>query len=618
MKRSNANSRSEGLICPPRWQDHTHSHAGPPPPMAKGSSRRARGRRFGRASRWCLALIVLLGVTLIAPVGPGWAADEEATVEQRLADSVRYLASDELEGRGIGTKGLDLAADYIAGQFAQIGLKTRLFAETPRQKFMVSTSAKLGPNNKLAFWCPSQGGDRDVRIEFKLGDDFTPMSMSGCGSFDLPLVFVGYGITAEPEGYDDYAGVDVAGKAVVILRHEPQQADPQSVFNGTKDSAHAPFRRKLSNAHGHNVAAVVFCTDQFEIRKNLARLRKQLEKAQDRLEAENAQFKNVENPSSEKIESHRKRTDQLNRQDKLWADKVQAARDPVLAFHAGGHGTGGRDFPVFHLRRGALDAVVGKALKSDLAALEEQIDLGPTPHSRPLGNWRIVGQVDIQHTESETENVAAVLEGEGPLAHETIIIGAHYDHLGWGGAGSLSSKQKAIHNGADDNASGVGVMIEVARSLANRPQRLRRRVLFIAFAAEERGLLGSSHYVRNPLFPIENIVAMLNLDMVGRLREDKLAVAGVGTTGRFSELLDRVNRRYGFQLTKTPGGRGPSDHASFFARQVPVMHFFTGTHKDYHRPSDDFEKLNIPGMRRISGLVTEIAVELASAQRRPE
>jgi len=617
MKRPKASSLSRGLACHRGWQFHAGPHTLSLPPNSERTGPGDWGRRLARWTRRSATIVVLLGAVLGPLAGSGRAADEQAVIEKRLADSVRYLASDELEGRGLGTKGLELAADYIADQFTQIGLRTELFAKTSRQKFKVTTSAKLGPNNKLALVRPAaEGEDKDVRIELTLGDDYTPMSISGCGRFDLPLVFVGYGITGKAEGYDDYKGIDVAGKAVVILRHEPQQADPQSVFNGAKNSSHAPLRQKLSNAHDHNAAAVVFCTDQFEINKNLARARKQLKEAEDRLKAENVKFENAENPSPEETQNHRRQVEKLNRRVKRCADKVQAARDPVLSFHAGGRG--GRNLPVVHCRRGVLDPIFCRVLQKDLAAMEREMDRGPTPDSKALGNWHVVGQVDIQHTEAETENVAAVLEGQGPQADETIVIGAHYDHLGLLGAGSSSPGRQAIHNGADDNASGVSVMIEVARSLASRPQKLNRRVLFLAFTAEERGLLGSSHYVRNPLFPVEKTVAMLNLDMVGRLRDDKLVIAGVGTAKRFDTLLERINRHYGFRLTKKSSGRGPSDHASFYARQVPVMHFFTGIHKDYHRPSDDFEKLNIAGMRRISELVTEIAVELANAGMRPQ
>ena len=186
-----------------------------------------------------------------------------------------------------------------------------------------------------------------------------------------------------------------------------------------------------------------------------------------------------------------------------------------------------------------------------------------------------------------------------------------------GGAGSAAPGVHEIHNGADDNGSGTTVLIEVARELAARNEKLPRTIVFVAFTGEERGLIGSAHYVRNPLVPLDSTVAMLNLDMVGRMVDDKLIVHGTGTATEFEPLVDRLAKQFGFQITKKPGGFGPSDHSSFYAKKVPVLFFFTGSHKDYHRPSDDFDKLNISGMRRVGELVADLAVALAEAPERP-
>jgi len=563
------------------------------------------------AARLLLAIAILPGLVR--------ADDESAAVERRLADSARYLASDELEGRGIGTKGLDLAADYIRDQFVQLGLNTELFDATPFQRFRVAAAAKPGQGNRLALvGPPAKEGDQPRRIELKLGEEFTPMAMSGSGIVDLPLVFVGYGITGKKEQYDDYAGIDAAGKALLILRHEPQQSDPNSVFNGKKHSEHAPFRRKLANALEHDAAAVIFLTDEFDVRRTLAQRHKQWQAALDKLADEHAKLKTAESPTPDQIEAQRKRIEELLQEINTCGEKLQAAYDPMLPFAAGGRAAEQPKIPVVYCRRGPLDRVVEAALGTSLTALEQQIDEGPTPHSRSLDGWRVVGEVAVERTDCEVKNVVAALEAEGPLADQTLVIGAHYDHLGWGGPGSLAPGREEIHNGADDNASGVAVLIEVARTLATREEKLRRRVAFVAFTAEEIGLVGSAHYVRNPPFPLENTVAMLNLDMVGRLRNDNLIVGGSDTAATFSQLLDEVNQSHGFQLTKRPSGFGPSDHTSFYARNIPVMHFYTGTHAQYHRPSDDFETLNVGGMRRVASLVSEIAVAIANADERPE
>ena len=552
-------------------------------------------------------------------VGPATAAEEYEAIERRLGNSTQYLASDELQGRGVGTKGLDAAAEFIVSQFAAAGLNTEVFDGSPFQKFAMITKAQIGDRNEAALVGPGEKDDgTPERIELKLDADFSPMSMSGSGVFDLPLVFVGYGITTQDGKYDDYAGVDVTGKAVVVLRHEPQQADPSSPFDGTKISEYAPFQRKIANASEHSAAGVVFVTDDFDTKRSVDRSRKRWMAALDSVAEQYAEFKEIEEPSPDEIERQRLCIDELARQVMLLSERLRDAYDPVLPFAAGGPGLQTRDFSVVHCRRSAIDEVVKAALDTDLASIECRIDEGPAPHSRALGDWRISGEIEVDRSEAELKNVAAVLEGSGPLSDEVLVIGAHYDHLGFGGYGSLEPKKRAIHNGADDNASGVAVLLEVARTLAGREKKLRRTVVFVAFTAEESGLIGSSHYVGNPVFPIDKTVAMINLDMVGRLRDDKLIVSGSGTATTFDELLDQCGTRYGLKLTKKAGGYGPSDHVSFYSKKVPVMHYFTGTHQQYHRPSDDFEHLNISGMRRIGALVSDVVVALADADARPE
>ncbi|NQU22834.1 MAG: M20/M25/M40 family metallo-hydrolase [Candidatus Nealsonbacteria bacterium] len=568
----------------------------------------ARPRLLPRVYLACM--LALLWTATSAPFAV--AADEAAAaVEKRLADAARYLSSEELEGRGVETKGLELAAKYIAEQFEQAGLKTDLFDGTPMQEFKYTTSAKIGHDNKMTLVGPP-GDDEPVSIELKPLRDFAPMSASGGGKFDLPLVFVGYGITGTQEKYDDFAGVDVKDKMVVILRHEPQQDDPESVFNGTKDSAHAPLRRKIANAFEHGAAGVIFCTDRVEVDKNLARMRRGWQKALDRLAAEHAKFKAVENPTMEQMEIQHERIEELIGQVQACGEWVKERVDPVQSFATGGSNPR-PIFPVVHCRREVLDRVVRAALDTDLATLEQQIDKGLTPQSRELTGWRATGRTDVARDEIAIKNVVGVLEGEGPLAEETIVIGAHYDHLGYG-----RGAMKTVYNGADDNASGTAAMIEIARTLTARQEKLRRRIVFIAFTAEERGLVGSRHYVDQPMVPLEKTVAMLNLDMVGRLRDDKLMIFGSGSAKQFDGLLERLGPEHGLELVTQSRAFGSSDHASFSAKKIPAMHFITGKHTDLHKPTDDFEKLNVPGMRRVERLVADVAVELANADARPE
>lgn len=207
-------------------------------------------------------------------------------------------------------------------------------------------------------------------------------------------------------------------------------------------------------------------------------------------------------------------------------------------------------------------------------------------------------------------NVIGLLSGRDPvLRDEYVVIGAHYDHLGLGGPGSLDPDSVGVvHNGADDNASGVAALLDIARRLVRTPPA--RSVLFIAFGGEELGLLGSAHYIRQPVVPNDRIVAMLNFDMVGRLRDERLVIYGVETATEWRALLDSLNARAGFALTAQGDGYGPSDHTSFTMAGRPVLHFFTGTHEDYHRTTDDWGRINVEGVERIAAFATELAAAI--------
>jgi hypothetical protein len=223
---------------------------------------------------------------------------------------------------------------------------------------------------------------------------------------------------------------------------------------------------------------------------------------------------------------------------------------------------------------------------------------------------RVVLRTDVRETRVDARNVAAVLPGTDPeLRDEYVIVGAHFDHLGLGGAGSLAPDAREVHNGADDNASGTAAVIETARALAEGP-RPARSVLFLAFTGEERGLWGSAHFVAEPTIDLASAVAMLNLDMNG----DALTVFGFGTAAEWDEIVDAANAGLDTPLAiaKAPDGYGPSDHSSFYAEGIPVLHFFSNTHEDYHRPSDDWQKINQNGLERVADLTTAIARRLGS------
>ncbi len=229
-------------------------------------------------------------------------------------------------------------------------------------------------------------------------------------------------------------------------------------------------------------------------------------------------------------------------------------------------------------------------------------------------------QTSVEPRMVEIRNVAAMIPGSDPaLAREVVVIGAHYDHLGHGGDGSLAPDSHQIHNGADDNASGTAALMAVARRLTETGKPPLRSVLFLAFTGEEKGLWGSAHYVNDPLIPLENTVAMINMDMVGRLRENTLTVYGTGTADEMPGLLEAVNReqKEPFVLASIPDGYGPSDHSSFYGAHVPVLMLFTNTHAEYHRPEDDWQLINARGLERVANFASDIVLHLAGSGNTP-
>ena len=545
--------------------------------------------------------------------------EADVAVERRLSAAARFLSSDELEGRGIGTRGLETAAKFVADGFRAAGLQTSSVNGSFFQEFPVTSASTLGEGNTLAWVGSPPHGGKQQTVELRYGKDFTPLAVGGSAKFDRPLVFVGYGITTTGDrpAYDDYAGIDVKGKIVIVLRHAPWPSTSQD--NPAGDPLHDTFTRKLSNAYQHGAAGVIFTTDKAAIDEEVAQFERRRKVAVEEIAAAEAKVKAIKAPTAEQRKSFKREIDELTARLREYEKQLEAARDPLLEFDRVSPESGGRDdFPVLYCRRGALAKVFEMSLGTRLQDLEAKIAKGPTPQSRELGNWRAVGRTRVKRRAVEIKNVVGVLPGEGPKAREAVVLGAHYDHLGMGDTNSLAPGVHAVHNGADDNASGVAVMLEVARRLAARPKKLPRTVVFVAFTGEERGLLGSARYCKTPAVPLEDTIAMLNLDMVGRLKDNKLIAHGTGTAPGFAELADRLAQEHGFTLTKSPGGFGPSDHASFYARKIPVLFFFTGSHEDYHRPTDDYEKLNVPGMRRIADVVTEATEQVASLAERPK
>ncbi len=571
-----------------------------------------RNCRITRTEWLALAIIIVLGVTV---VGRSVRADVLPGIEARLKQDITYLASDNLEGRGIGTDGLNLAAAYVKQQFADAGLDVGRIDGDAFQKFQFLARVELGDGNALAFKSPD---GKVVPLEYD--KDVRTCSFGGSGDFSGDLVFAGYGIDAPKAGYNDFDGIDVKGKVVVIVRKVPRQGETFGPFSKRKRAymQHAPFRSKMLNAANAGAKAVLFVNDPYFIRKNAEAREKMLSKAMKPVADAAVELDQTDPDDSEKWQAARKKlSGAVKRLQGLRTSAKRSRNDALLPFSQSPDNNP-NPLPAMHITQEACNRVLAAALNTSLAKLETAIDRDMKPRSTVLKGWSAEGKTAINRVRVEVKNVLAVLEGEGPLADETIVLGAHYDHLGRGGFGSLARGSKDIHNGADDNASGTVALLEIARRLAGRQEKLPRRLVFIAFTAEERGLVGSARYTKNPLYPLDKTIAMFNMDMVGRLTENKLIVHGTGTAPRWNDIIDARGKAHDLKIVKKPEGQGPSDQTSFYLKKIPVLHFFTGLHSDYHRPSDDTEKINVSGMIRIIDLIEEVVVETAKNPKRPK
>jgi hypothetical protein len=505
------------------------------------------------------AFLALLPCVLRADTGKLPAVIE---AESRLLEDLQYLASDELQGRAAETPGLKLGAEFIAKRYKTLGLRTDLFDGQPFQEFSLNGAPDLRDpaNNRLSIVQPN-----GEVTELKLGEQFRSLSIGNSAPFEGGIVFTGYGISADEENlkYDDFAGVDVAGKVVIVIRKEPQQNDAKSPFDGTSPSRYAVFTAKQINAAKHGVAAMIMIND---------------------------------------------------------AVSDESSPDIVLPVAGAGTALTKDQVPTIFVQRSIVKQWL-EAAGMSLEKIEAEIDEDLKPRSAPLTGWKAIGQTDVGAKKLPSMNVVGVLPGAGELANEYVVLGAHFDHVGLGGVGSLAPGTFEVHNGADDNGSGTVALLECARRLsqlaAADPNTPRRTFVFIAFSGEELGLLGSDYYVKHPRFELEKTVAMLNMDMVGRLTNNELTVYGTGTATEFDAMVENSNRSLAFILQKLPEGMGPSDHQNFFLKSIPVLHFFTGLHDDYHRPSDDFGKINLNGIVRVTDMVTELASGIATNPAKP-
>jgi hypothetical protein len=453
-----------------------------------------------------------------------------------------------MDGRAAGTPGADRAAAYLVTEFQRLGLRPAGDAGGFLQRFEVLTSVRLAPDATIEV--TAAGG---APRAFAAGTAFLPFTFSMDGDVTSEAAFAGYGITAPPVAYDDYAGLDVRGKVVLVMTGEPRETDAQGPFRPAEHFHYTELRHKVLNAREHGAAAVIV----------------------------------VENPG---------------RGDRLAALRGTTPSWGIVAISA---------------RREVADAVLTPA-GLDLTGLRDRIERGAAPASRLLPGVRVRVRSTLLRDRGTTANVVGIWPGSDPaLAAEVVVVGAHYDHLGRGSPFSLAPDHSdAIHPGADDNASGTAALLGLAETLA-RSGAGRRSVVFVAFAAEELGLLGSTHYVGQPAVPLERTVAMINLDSVGRLRDGRLHVMGVDTGQGLRALVEQAGQGLPAPLALRGDGVGPSDHTAFLNRGRPVVFFFTGPHADYHRPSDTWDRIDADGLRTVTTVAYRVVRALADREDRP-
>ncbi len=467
--------------------------------------------------------------------------DRILTVDH-LRDRVKYFASDALAGRRTGTPENLEAAQYIAGEFRRIGLQPFDSTNGYFQYFDYLTGYRTGENNSMRV--SSAAGERSLA----LGTDFTPLSFSGTNSASGPVVFAGYGISAEHLGYDDYDGLDAKNHVVVVMRGSPDGDNPHSEF-----AHYAALVWKVRNATSHGALALVL----------------------------------IDRP-----------------------DDADAGPPESFIRNMGDVG-----MPVIFASAEALGTLTDPSGRS-LGAVEQLIDSARAPHSFAVKDLTVAIQTQMEPVHVRVPNVVGVLPGHDPALRDQIIfVGGHFDHLGLGGEGSLYTGPPAIHHGADDNASGTTGMLTLAEMMASRGDN-RHTFVFAGFNGEEEGLLGSANLVDSAPLDSADVIAMLNMDMIGRLDTNELIVGGTGTSPAWDTLLKSAAGDLRLKFNRE--GFGPSDHSSFYMKNIPVLFLFTGLHSDYHKPSDTWDKVDYPGMRRVVAFADRVVDRIDAMDAPPE
>ncbi|MFM1868212.1 MAG: hypothetical protein RL591_1620, partial [Planctomycetota bacterium] len=479
---------------------------------------------------------------------------------------VQTLSNPWFEGRVPGSDGIERAAEYCEFWMAKAGLEPAF-----------ASGAQANPADPWRQPFALPGRDRSIKSSSILigGTQVTgttkAMKNSGGGTAELPVTFVGYGIENGKDGYTNFApDARFEGQIVLVMRGEPLDAEGKSRWGGDKFTSASSLAAKLDAIRRRGASGIVV----------------------------------IEPPG--------------------YAGK----KADLTAMSAEALG-GMMGIPCFFADGAAAEALV-KACDTegrDLAALRAIFDEGtkdaPALPIALKSDAPVTLKVDIDTGELMTHNVGGILTGRGNLKDEWIVIGAHYDHVGYGMYGADPANRGKVHPGADDNASGTSGLLVMAKRLAkayaDAPADANlRNVLFLAFSAEEMGLNGSRAYIKNASVPADKVDIMLNMDMIGRMRSNELVVGGVESAKGFSQALEPFFKKSGLTIYADPSGRGPSDHSSFFGAGIPVLFFFSGVHDIYHKPGDVGYTIDPRGVPAILDLAQEIAMWRASSAERLE
>lgn len=494
---------------------------------------------------------------------------------QAYMGHVVSLAGPFFEGRDPDTRGNRIAAEYISFYFDRFGLEPAFMDEVDTPKAVASR-----PSFEQPFTVRGarqiESADAKYRVgkampqALELGEDFNPLGFSANASASAPVAFVGYSIENGPNGYHSYEpGDDLEGHIALMFRFEPIDDEGKSLWTGGgRWSARAGLAGKIEAATERGAAGIILVTAP-----------------------------EVDDPRAEYLDSHRGTSWNLD-----------------------------CDVPAVVMSPEAADTLIRRATGDahTLTSLRRLADDGEHDGVMPLTNngaqdLQLALNVSIGEARTvETTNVGGILPGKGALASEYVIIGGHYDHIGYGYYGSRSPQHAGhIHCGADDNASGTAGVLLAAERLAERYENLpddanARSILFLAFSAEEMGLIGSAHFVRNSFIEPENVTAMINLDMIGRLEDNELSVFGTGTAENWEDIINDVVVEHDLDVELLPSGVGASDHTNFYRADIPVLHLFSGLHDEYHTVRDTWDTINFHGGARIAAFAGDLVYELAT------